>query len=476
MHHIHTTALAAVLGIATAASGQTSSLMRFDTTPHIEGSGVHSRPASSPTNDTPGETDLEARSYSIVRSPGAHFIRVHFGTFDLDTASEIHITSVADGATQRFTHAMLEAWDGWSAIFNGDAVVVQLMVASGESVSFSTDEIAVNIQDNDAGAGEGGVATLCGADNRTASNDSRVGRLSGANCGSGGGCGGCTAWLTSVGCALTAGHCGMASGGLIEFNVPASNSAGQPVASAPEDQYPVGNFYYAFQNGGVGFDWAMMDVGPNANTGLRAHWVQGYFHLDPELSGDGTTLRITGCGVDNSPSGSQPGACCAWDDNGNCTHAGCNSTSLTVQTSTGPQTDSGSNFVRYAVDTEPANSGSPVIRTSTDFAVGIHTNGGCTSGGGENSGTRIAQATLSEYLGVFLGADSVFVDYADISVFEFGTAVYPAQTFTAGYSLAGSGDSVWFAGGSYTSANGNTGTFTKAITLRAASGVVTIGN
>ena len=38
---------------------------------------------------------------------------------------------------------------------------------------------------------EGGVATICGSDNRSASTDSRVGRLSGANCGSGGGCGGC---------------------------------------------------------------------------------------------------------------------------------------------------------------------------------------------------------------------------------------------------------------------------------------------
>ena len=463
-------------------SGQTAStMMRFETQTYRAASGIQIgdafalESADRSDDESDGiEKQLSPRFWTVVQAPNTHMIRVHFSQFDLDRNSEIHLTSIADGGTQRFTHAMLDAWQGWSAIFNGDAVLVQLLVAPGETVSFEIDEMSTSSPSE--GLGDGGVATLCGTDSRSASSDSRVGRLSGPNCGSGGGCGGCTAWLTSVGCALTAGHCGTASGGLIEFNIPNSSSSGQPVASNPDDQYPVGTTFYALQDGGVGFDWAIMNVGPNANTGLQAHWVQSYFHLTPLNPSDGSTLRITGCGVDNSPSGSQPGTCCATDSNGNCTHSGCNSSSLTLQTSTGAKTDDTTNAVFYAVDTEPANSGSPVIRTSTDFAIGIHTNGGCTSSGGENKGTRLTQATLSQFLNTFLGANSAFVDHADVSLADIGSALSPMQTLPLGVGIAPVGGSVALAGGSYTAAAGNTGVFTKAVTLRAVSGVVTIGN
>jgi hypothetical protein len=457
------------------ALGESSSLMRFETRSHRESSGIHvgdaqTKDAVASLDETP---QLATRHFSVVRAEGAHMIRVHFAQFDLDQVSEIHITSLADGATQRFTHDMLEAWSGWSAIFNGDSVLVQLLVAPNESVSFEIDEIAANTPPTEIS--EGGIATICGSDSRTESNDSRVGRLSGANCGDGGGCGGCTAWLTSIGCALTAGHCGTASGGLIEFNVPASNSAGLPVAAAPEDQYPVGGSYYAFQEADVGFDWAIMDVGPNANTGLRAHWVQGYFHLDPDIPADNTTLRITGYGVDNSPAGSAPSTCCAWS-NGSCIRTGCNADSLTLQTSTGPKSDHTTNSLSYAVDTEPANSGSPVIVNSSDFAIGIHTNGGCTSTDGANVGTRLTQAVLSDYLNIFLGTNTVFVDFANVSSIDLGTALNPLQSVVAGMSTTPTNGTVAIAGGSYTAANGHTGTFTKAVTLQAVSGTVTIGN
>lgn len=473
---------AAILAGAALAAGapalaQGSELMRFDSHPYGVSSGTHTEPP--PADWTRSEAEgsepaLATRYWTVVRSPGVNLIRVHFGAYDLGTLSEVRLTSLADNASQRFTQSTLEAWDGWSAIFNGDAVLVQLLVAPGETAQFAIDEIAVN--DPPVQVLDGGIATLCGLDNRVASGDSRVGRLSGPNCGSGGGCGGCTAWLTSIGCALTAGHCGTASGGLIEFNVPASSASGNPVAANPDDQYPVGTTFYAFQDGGLGFDWAIMSVGPNANTGLLAHWVQGYFHLTPVLPGDGATMRVTGCGVDNSPAGASPNTCCAWDGNGNCTHMGCNSASLTLQTSTGSKTGDTANRLFYAVDTEPANSGSPVIRTATDFAVAIHTNGGCTAGGGENSGTRLTQSVLWDWLNIFLGDNVVFVDYADVSSVELGDALTPSPTVMLGASLAPSGGTVAIAGGNYGAASGNTGTITKAITLRAASGVVTIGN
>ncbi|MDZ4829836.1 MAG: hypothetical protein SGJ09_06515 [Phycisphaerae bacterium] len=475
----HFIAAAAALSTAGLAQAQVSELMHFDTYDLHENSGVRAGAGGALLDDA-GTKRLDPVYWTTVRSDGANMLRVHLGAFELGASSELHITSLADGATQRFTHASLTEWSGWSAIFNGDTVLVQLLAAPNEAVSVNLDQVAVNapvVME----AAEGGVATLCGGDNRTASTDSRVGRLSGANCGSGGGCGGCTAWLTSIGCALTAGHCGTASGGLIEFNVPQSSANGTPVAADPDDQYPVGLSYYAFQDADEGFDWAIMSVGANANTGLRAHWVQSYFHISAVIPSDGSTLRITGCGLDDSPVGSAPTTCCGWDANGNCTKNGCNSTSLTLQTATGDKTDDSTNRIFYAVDTEPANSGSPIIRESNGFAIGIHTNGGCSAVGGENSGTRLSQATLDDFLNDFLNAFGVggtrFLDDAGTSGLPLGTALNPAMNLVSGLALTPSGGTLAIAGGSYSSAaGGNTGTFSTPVTLQAVSGVVTLGN
>jgi V8-like Glu-specific endopeptidase len=463
--------VAAVVAVSAASAGhaQVSELMRFDSSPHVARSGVH---VGAPGDAAP---EPELRYYTVVTDPGANMMRVHFGAFDLGRVSEIRLSSIEDGRTQRFTDESLVAWDGWSAIFNGDAVLVELIVAADETVSFEIDQIASNRPKVEL-AEVGGVATICGSDNRAASSDSRVGRLSGPNCGSGGGCGGCTAWLTALGCALTAGHCGTASGGLIEFNVPASDSDGTPNAADPDDQYPVGVSFYAFQEADEGFDWAIMDVGPNSNTGLRAQAVQGSFHLTPLLPADDVTVRVTGYGLDDAPSGSAPSQCCGWDDNGNCTKNGCNADSLTLQTSSGPKVDHTTNTVSYAVDTEPANSGSPVMFNSTNFAFAIHTNGGCTSSGGSNLGTRLTQATLEEYLNVFLGTNGRFVDAAAPNSLPIGTALYPMWTVTSGIAVTPSGGILSVAGGTYSAASGNTGTFSTPMTIIAPSGTVTIGN
>lgn len=50
------------------------------------------------------------------------------------------------------------------------------------------------------------------------------------------------------------------------------------------------------------------------------------------------------------------------------------------------------NYLRYAdIDTEPGSSGSGVL-DAEGYLVGVHTNGGCTSSGGSNSGVRLSQA------------------------------------------------------------------------------------
>jgi V8-like Glu-specific endopeptidase len=469
------------LGAAAAATADESSLLRFSSRPYLAESGV--QVGEPRANDHPIEGDeafaaaqpngLVTRYATIIRNEGSQLMRVHFDAFELGDASEIHLMSLADGGWQRFTASSLAEWNGWSVIFNGDAILVELLAAPDEAVSFTIDQIAVN--ELPADSGDGGIATLCGTDNRVASTDQRVGRLSGVNCGGGGGCGGCTAWLTSIGSAMTAGHCGNGDGGLIEFNIPGSSANGMPVASSPDDQYPVGNSWYAFQSGGSGFDWAIMSVGPNSNTGLRAHWVQGYLNISPLIPADGASIRITGCGVDNTPSGSAPSTCCAWND-GVCTHFGCNASSLTLQTTTGPKTSDTTNTISYATDSEPANSGSPIISVSSGFAIGVHTHGGCTASGGSNSGTRLTQATLATWLGNFLGSDTRFLVPVTISSIQVGTALYPTRTLADGIAVTPVGGTLAIAGGSYPSGPDNIGVFTKAVTLTAVSGNVVIGN
>lgn len=465
-----------------AASAQVSAHMRFASRPHVVESGVRigehgesERAAQRGDHlEVEARTPLVTRFATVVRNEGSQLLRVHFGAFDLPGGSEIHLMSLADGAWQRFTESSLAEWGGWSAIFNGDAVVVQLLVAPDVSASFEIDQLSVNdpAQEGDGG----GVATLCGTDSRVGSTDPRVGRLSSASCASGGACGGCTAWLTSIGSAMTAGHCGTADGGVIEFNVPLSSSNGTPVAASPSDQYPVGESWYAHQAAGIGSDWAIMDVGPNSNTGARAHWVQGYFHLAPYVPPDGAAVRITGCGIDNSPMGSSPGTCCAWDDGG-CTHFGCNQKSLTLQTAVGPKVGSTANSISYQSDTEPANSGSPIIQEGFNFAVGVHTNGGCSAAGGANSGTRLTQPTLAAWLDSFLGVDTRFLDPVAITATQNGSALYPMRTLADAFFVTPTGGTLAIAGGSYPAATPqNIGVFSKAITLKAVSGTVVIGN
>ena len=63
----------------------------------------------------------------------------------------------------------------------------------------------------------------------------------------------------------------------------------------------------------------------------------------------------------------------------------------TLSTNTG---GANSGTLRYNVDTQGGNSGSPVIVEGGNVAIGIHTNGGCTSTGGTNAGTSFRNQAL----------------------------------------------------------------------------------
>jgi hypothetical protein len=103
---------------------------------------------------------------------------------------------------------------------------------------------------------------------------------------------------------------------------------------------------------------------------------------------DGSTLRITGHGIDTDPPGSTGGR---------------NVYSGTQQTDSGPYQAKVGTTVKYVVDTTPGNSGSPVEHVADGLVYAIHTYGGCADPGGANQGTAVDHPGLQGALGCPIG-------------------------------------------------------------------------
>jgi hypothetical protein len=423
------------------------------------------------------EAEIEVLSQMVVRIPNAPWLRVHFSDFNLGERSYITITSLEDYGSQVLDSKKLSQWRNSSAFFNGDAVLVELHAAGGEAnIYFRIESVTVG-----EWVGESEfIESLCdGDDDRVASTDARVGRLF---------IGGCTAFLVSNGAVLTAGHCTdfdpdrcdpllpdgvLDLAGVVEFNVPASRTDGTPVAAHPDDQYAIdtNNVDWNFDGScqGLGKDWSVFAIFPNANNDDRAHITRGFFRMTRESPSTGNTIRITGYGIDDVPAGSTGGR---------------NAQNVTEQTDTGPyrgESSSGGDFWhRYRADTEGANSGSPIIWNSQNIAIGIHTNGGCTSTGGENSGTSFEHNPLENALIDFIGANTIFADSGMPALAtENGTIFRPYNTVTEAVTAVTSGGQISLVAGSYTRAAGNTftaGADGKSMMFEAPVGTVYIGN
>jgi V8-like Glu-specific endopeptidase len=407
----------------------------------------------------------------VITGEEALQLRVNFAASQLGRASSVRLTSLADAQSQTLTAATMQSWGNTSAIFNGEQVRIDLIIAPGETgIMVIVEEILM-----DLGAPGGDTCcplrrtkTLCGPDSRVASTDNRIGRING----------GCTGWLAANGAVLTAGHCNIAAGSIIEFNVPASTAAGARIAAAVQDQFPVIAGSITTVNNGVGDDWTVCRIGPNS-LGQSAHLLHGFFRMTRELPGTGQTMRITGCGIDNTPMGTQPTVCGNSDDAGNCTHFGLNAQSQTLQTSAGTfsgETISGAKIsLQYAIDTEPANSGSPVIWENTGFTVGIHTAGGCSSGGGANKGTSFELDTLENAIAAIPGANARYLDAVKApGGAEDGTVFQPHDTLAEAVAATPSGGILTIVSGTYFGAS-NRGFFNKPMRLTAPVGTAILG-
>ena len=393
--------------------------------------------------------------------PGSIWIRLHFSDYRLGESSYLIISSDQDGGTQRLDSRTIEQWQGSSAFFNGDSLKIALYVAPGDTdVFFKVSRVT-------AGQPVGPFfepKSLCdGDDDRVPYSDSRVGRIL---------VGGCTAYLVSNGAVLTAGHCvdfdpdgngnGVPDGildlsGVVEFDVPASTAAGNPVMANPEDQYPIDTasveWNFEGENHGLGKDWAIFSVFPNANNGDVAHVTKGFFRVTREVPGIDGTIRITGYGADSEATRNK-----------------------VEQTDTGPykgESSSGDDiWHKHRVDTRGASSGSPIIWNAYNIAIGIHTNAGCEAEGGTNAGTSFEHNPLETALDDFPGSSTVYVDRGMPAIAtENGTVFRPYNTVAEGVTAVSTYGRLSLVEGYYD----ETLVIDKAMTLVAPVGTVIIG-
>ena len=287
------------------------------------------------------------------------------GSPSAGNGSFLRITSQADGAEQVLNSSALARWGNTSAYFNGEAVLIELFARAGTGAnSLLLQEVVAGIQSELEGP-----LNICGpTDDRVPSTDPRAARILPA---------GCTGFLFNQrpNCLLTAGHCGavFSPSEVVEFNVPDSNPNGTIRNPPPKDQYPVEQASIQFQNFGLGNDWCQFGVSNNTTTGLSPLNAQGAsYNLAGFVPTDyGSTLRITGYGLDYSPP----------------------EHNQTLQTAAGQYLGKDGTILKYFVDTAVYNSGSAVEHVPKGLVYGIHTHGYCLSEG-VNKGTAITQVFL----------------------------------------------------------------------------------
>lgn len=311
--------------------------------------------------------EVESVYTYILEHPDAASMRVLFGEITLGPGDWIEVYAPFDGERQVLDAAELVKWENTSAYFNGDKVIIDLFLQPGSTGSF---EIAGYIYGLGGGSNAVslGTDTICGTDDRIQSTDNRSGRFVSSPTVTGGGC---TIWIASAdSCAVSAGHC-FAGGSLMvaEFNVPASLPSGALQHPPVADQFTIDTTTLTFNNNGLGDDWGVVKLNTN-NLGQTAAQRYGHYNVASFFPNPNDTIRITGYGTDGGV------------DN------------QTNQTNTGPYDTTTGTRLRYVVDTTGGNSGSPVIFENTGEVVGVHTNGGCTSTGGSNSGTSLSNTSF----------------------------------------------------------------------------------
>ncbi len=336
----------------------------------------------------------------VVRVKGARWIRLHFGEVQLSgspsagNASFLRITAEEDGDAQVLDSSALARWKNTSAYFNGEAVEIELLARAGTGANRLVLAYAV------AGIAGGPPATaaICGpTDDRVPSSDPRAARIMPA---------GCSGFLFNErsNCLLTAGHCAAAmifygEQSVAQFNVPDSDCDGainQPLA---QDQYPFdpSSIQYNWDGSSLEHDWCQFGVFNNTETGLTPLKAQGASYKLAAIvpPADGSTLQITGYGIDYDPPPPPPPEC---EGQGYY-----NMYNRTQQTHTGPYQEKVGTEVRYVIDIQGGTSGSAVEHVASGLVYAINSGGYCGHGGETNSGTAIDHPGLQSALACPIG-------------------------------------------------------------------------
>jgi hypothetical protein len=473
MQRILASALGALLTMAQAAGfAQSAGAQTAEIPFHVESYSLESG-----THDGSG-VEVMRPFNAEIRIAGAEWLQVAFEAFDLGRGSWVSIRSLEDGDIQTLDTQSMKEWGLRTAYLNGNAVEITLHVAPDDKGVFvNVGRVVVGelarvpvLFEEPAGFSK----DICGgADDRVGSTDNRVARLMNV---------GCTAWRVTNGAFLTAGHCvdldpdqggsGLPDGVLdtlwvVQFNVPPSDSNGTIQNPPAIHQYPVNNQSVVWRfdgtGQGLGKDWAVFTVGRNSETGLFPHEVYELpFRLTRETPSAGNISRVTGFGVDSLPAGI-PGPFNAQNQT-NQTHTG----GYAGENTSGPDI-----WVRYAVDTEGGNSGSPVIWEANGLAYAIHTNGGC-FGGGNNNGTSMEVDALETAIANVGGTNVRYVDGGHpLPVTADGTVFRPWSNLLSGINSVPIGGTVSIVSNAYSVGPGYT--MSKAMTLSAPLGGVSIG-
>lgn len=341
--------------------------------------------------DRKGQAALDFDDLSIFAAQkefdDASWVRLNLSDVEMGENSYIAIQSAQDGEVQVFDSSSLPE-DGTTGSFNGDklyiytvidpddAVFERSLVEKGVGVDGATLGVPIeraNVEFEKILGQEASVVggeAICGVqDDRVRTDYRYVGRLMPVRC---------TAWLLANGKVATAAHCIDDTPAEVEFNVPQSNFIGLLNRSRIADQYRVVRSSIVMPAPhGMGNDWAIFDLEPNASTGVTAHQAQGGGY---KISTGTPTGRVTVVGY-GEDSGS--------DNQVQQAHQG-----EFISERVRGERDV---LLKYRVDTRGGNSGSPIIGKSAsgeDVVFGIHTNAGCVQGGGSNNGTGYKNKAL----------------------------------------------------------------------------------
>jgi V8-like Glu-specific endopeptidase len=314
----------------------------------------------------PGGTNgFVAAGAAIV--PGARWLRLRFLPVDLPVGARVRFVAEADGASVVFERDSWRRFQYATPYWNGAGVTIEVDAPAGADVVLRAIDVIAGF------AATAAADSVCGVDDRTPATTSAVARVLDAQfltvCSG--------ALVRADDLLLTAGHCAAFGSGLVaQFDPPPSLADGTLQHPPPERQYAVDWTTANWQAFAPGEDWALMKLFPNPVTGQSASAVHGFLPLAATPPPAGVVVRVTGYGAD-------AGA----DDHARQSDAG----PLTlVGGATGAE-------VRYAVDTAPGSSGSPVVHEATGQVIGVHVADGCAFGG-SNLGTSIAAPALQLHL------------------------------------------------------------------------------